>query len=48
MRHDADVACFRELCLACHVWITATFSPELAKPPIAPDARPEKNSSGCR
>jgi hypothetical protein len=36
VRHDANIACFRELCLACHFWITATFSPELAKPPTAP------------
>jgi hypothetical protein len=28
MRHDADIARFRELCLACHFWITATFSPD--------------------
>jgi hypothetical protein len=33
MRHDADIPRVRELCFACHFWITATFSPELTKPP---------------
>ena len=36
MRHDADVARVCELCLAWHFWITATFSPELARLTSAP------------
>jgi hypothetical protein len=36
MRHDADIPRVCELCLSWHFWITATFSPELARLTSAP------------